>query len=173
MLCLSRVLRPLLCVCAVAIASCGAAHAQVSFTLSPNTYNAPNTGTITLTGYITNNTTATVFLNDLFVQSFAVTGGTINTASFFGFAPASLAAGSSYGSVTTPANIVTVTTNNAPNQSVDSNTITLGTGPDASTVVTFSNASFSLVVIPEAGTLSLLGAGSLGLVAVARRRRAA
>ena len=167
----SPTLFALTCVSSLLLTS-GIAHAQVLFSLSPSNYTIANTGSVTLTGYITNNTAATFFINDYKPTFDDATAATFDKPSFFGFVPASLAPGASYGSVDTPANIVTIRTNNAPSQPVVNGNLIIEGGADANDVSQLLGASFTFTIIPEAGAVALYATGLLGVAGgVIRRRR--
>ena len=147
------------------------ARAQV-FQFSPQDYTVGSNNTVTLQGYIVNNTASTVFINGYSFSLNPQDNG-ITASNFFNDVPASLAAGASYGSATTPLAIIDLTTKNAPPQFLSDSVILLG-GSDATMKAALGNpAAFTVAVVPECSTGIEGGIGLVVLGIFVVRRRAA
>lgn len=120
--------------------------------------------TVTFQGILSNLGAPTVFLNS--ISFTAAAGLSVNTAAFFAL-PGSLAAGQNTGLVS----LFSVTIGALPLGTYMGSITILG-GGNANALNSLLTRDFQVVVVPEPGTLLLLGSGLLSASFLRRRKRA-
>ena len=140
-----------------------AAQAQVLFSFSPQDYIVNNTGSVTLKGYIVNDTASTVYLNGF--EFSTGSGSGISNSNFFNYVPTSLAPGGTYGSVSSPLSIIDINTNKAASQTY-SDALTLNGGTNPTDQAFLASANYTISIAPETNSFVGFGLGILCLAAV-------
>lgn len=153
---------------ALLLAGPEAARAQLVFTLEPTTQSTTPGSTVTFSAVLENTGASTLFLNGTDFGFFgSSTGITIDDSKFFTNFPSQLSAGQR----TSLNQIFDVMVASSTANSSYAGFFSIVGGDNASAQNTLSTQNFQLNVVPEPSTALLLGMGSLGALAMKRRRR--
>lgn len=160
----------LMTLCALGCLLSGAAHAQLTVSLTPSSTNPLQPGqTLSYSGTVTNTSGAEVFLNGDEILLHPTDAFVIDDTPFLTMAPLSLQPGDAYTGA-----LFNLTAPSDPVSHSYSGTFTIFGGPDSFTTDPVGVEAFRFQAVPEPGAMALLGGvvvSGIGFMLRRRRRR--